>query len=123
MQSSISQPIALASSGLTDAGLNAQVNCDNFNTVAIQVVGTITSTKYLTVLGRLDAQDPGVTIAKFTDRSTGLALASGHIIAAGIYLVNCAALKLLSLVPSSGFGSTNLQITFSASQAVMDPTP
>jgi hypothetical protein len=123
MQSSISQIIPVSSAGLTSAGIEPSVNCDNMNTLAIQVVGTINSSKYYTIVGYLDDQNPGITIAKVTDLSTGGALANGRILVAGIYLVNVAALRKVVLVPVSAFSSTLLSVIFNVSQAVMNPTP
>jgi hypothetical protein len=44
-------------------------------------------------------------------------LASGNIIAAGTYRINCAALRRIQLTPATSFAGSNLQAIMACSEA------
>ena len=122
MQFTNEGPIGLQANGKTGAGIPLTINCMGMSTVAVQVAGTI-SANYFTLTGGISPVLTPATLAKFTDQSTGAALASGHIVASGVYKVNCAGLAFITLQPHASIVTAGCSAFMTATTAIMDPTP
>lgn len=116
MNSTNFKTVPLASTGLDENGISAQIDCGGFATVSLQAIFTL-SAQYMTLQGSLDGVN-FLDIAPVEVLTTGAFLASAHIVASGIYRVNCAGLKLVRLFPHASFAATTgFTVQLQASEA------